>query len=180
MDLKDKRVDKILHRQGYKDAEVFYGPLSIWLITFAGYLLAPALGLLFGLMNNPWILLLLPYLFIAYLFNAYHSCSFAIAAGKCCIINPNWPFRKFVAIDLKDIESVGIKEYHKKWMMVFAFWGSNYIEIKSDQGVQCFYCANLEADAYDENMTEKTIEDFQYALERAGIPVQMDLEYNKG
>lgn len=178
MELKDKRVDKILLQQGYKDAEVFYGPISIWLITFVGYLLAPALGLLIGLITNPWILLLLPYLFIAYLFNAWHSSSFAIAAGKCCIINPNWPFRKFIAIDLKAIESAGGKKYHKKWMMVFAFSGSNYIEIKTDEGVQRFYCANLEADAYDENMTEKTIEDFLYALERAGIPVQMNLEYN--
>lgn len=180
MELKDKRIDKLLREKGYQDPEVFYGPISIWLITFCGYIFAPALGLLLGLIMTPWILLLLPYFFIAYLTNAWHCCCFALVEGKCCVINPNWPFRKFEVIAFDDIESVSIDKQHPGWKSFFTLFGSNYIEIHTGNDKKRFYCAYLELDAYDENMTEKTIEDFQYALECAGIPVQMNLQYNQG
>ncbi len=145
---------------------------------FAGFVgIAIYTGLIF-VMSSPWTLLLLPYLIIAYLVNAWHCYSFALVEGKCCMINANWPFRKFRQIALNQIESVTINERRMKWMMLFTLPRSNYIELKTEKGRERFYCAYLELDAYDENFTKQTIEDFQYALERAGIPVQMNLEYN--
>lgn len=175
MQLRDKRVDRMLQEKGYTDAVIFYGPISIWLTLFAGYILAPALAILFFVVGI-WLLLLLPYLLAAYLVNARHSCSFALSEGKCIVINPNPPFRKFVTIDLEDIVSVEIGESRKKWPVLFTLFGDNYVEIKTGKETRRFYCAYLEQDAFDENFTEKTIEDFQYALEQCGIPVSIDLE----
>lgn len=106
------------------------------------------------------------------------SCCFALVEGKCCVINPNRPFRKFEVIKLNDIESVSIDKQRRGWSSFFTLFGSNYIEVKTASGKQRFYCAYLQLDAFDENFTKQTIEDFQYALERAGIRVQMNLEYN--
>ena len=116
--------------------------------------------------------------FFAYLTNAWHCCCFALVEGKCCVINPNWPFRKFEVIAFDDIESVSIDEQHSGWKSFFTLFSSNYIEINTATGKGRFYCTYLQLDAFDENFTIQTIEDFQYALERSGIPVQMKLEYN--
>lgn len=178
-ELSDKRVDRVLLRKGYTDANIFYSPIGAWLTLLTGIIGAALISTGFILMFwSPWLLLLLPYLFIAYLLNAWHCCCFALVEGKCCIINPNWPFRKFEVIGLNDIESVSIDEQGKGWKKFFTLFGTNYIEVKTAAGKQRFYCAYLQLDAFDENFTKQTIEDFQYALEHAGIPVQMDLEYN--
>lgn len=178
-ELSDKRVDRILLRKGYQDANIFYSPIGVWLTLFTGFIGTALLSTGFILMFcSPWLLLLLPYIFIAYLLNAWHCCCFALVDGKCCIINPNWPFRSFEVIELDNIESVTIAERRTKWMMCFTLFHSNYIEMKTENGKKRFYCAYLELDAYDENFTKQTIEDFQYALERSGVPVQMNLGYN--
>ncbi|RYD98266.1 MAG: hypothetical protein EOP54_08200 [Sphingobacteriales bacterium] len=178
MELSDKRVDRILFRKGYQDANLFYSPIRVWVTLFTGFAgIALLIGFVF-LIGSPWILFLLLYLFIAYLLNARHCCSFALVEGKCCIINPNWPFRKFRVIELSQIESVIIDERHTKWMTLFTLFGSNYIEVKTAVGIERFYSAYLELDAFDENFTKQTIEDFQYALERLEIPVQMNLQYD--
>lgn len=176
--LSDKRVDRILRQKGYAGAAIFYSPIGAWLTLFTGFIgtaiISSGLILMF---RSPWLLFLLPYIFIAYLLNAWHCCCFALVEGKCCVINPNWPFRKFKAIALSDIESISIGKQRMAWKSCFTMSGSNYMEMTTAAGKERFYCAYLQLDAFGENFTQKTIEDFQYALERAGVPVQMKLEY---
>lgn len=175
-ELSDKRVDRVLLRKGYTDANIFYSPIGAWLTLFTGFIGTALLSTGFILMYySPWLLFLLPYLFIAYLLNAWHSCSFALVDGKCCIINPNWPFRIYREIGLHQIESVTIDERRTIWMMCFTLFGSNYIELNTGKGTERFYCAYLQLDAYDENLTRQTMDDFKYSLESAGIAVQMNI-----
>lgn len=176
-ELRDKRVDQILLRKGYQDADIFYSPIGAWLTLFTGIIGTALLSTGFILMFwSLWLLLLLPYIFIAYLLNAWHCCCFALVEGKCCVINANWPFQKFEVIELNDIESVTIDEQRSRWKSFFTLLSSNYIEVKTAAGIKRYDCAYLQLDAFDENFTKQTIEDFQYALERSGIPVQMNLE----
>jgi len=177
-EVRDKRVDRILRRKGYQDANIFYSPIEAWVTLFTGLVGTVLLTGLIVMFWSSWLLLLLPYIFIAYLLNARQCCCFALVDGKFCVINANWPFRKFRQIALNQIESVTINERRMKWMMLFTLPRSNYIELKTEKGRERFYCAYLELDAYDENFTKQTIEDLQYALECAGIPVEMKLEYN--
>jgi hypothetical protein len=58
----------------------------------------------------------------------------------------------------------------------FSFTG-NYADIKTNNGITRYYCIGLEADAYDENLTEKTIDNFEMALRKNGIYVQSSIEY---
>ena len=177
-ELRDKRVDRILLRRGYPDANIFYSPIGAWLPLFIALIGTALISYGFIVMFwSPWLLLLVSYFFIAYLTNAWHCCCFALVEGKCCVINPNWPFRKFEVIAFNDIESVTIDEQHSGWKSFFTLFSSNYIEITTATGKERFYCTYLQLDAFDENFTKQTIEDFQSALERAGIPVQMNLEY---
>lgn len=174
-EVRDKRVDRILSRKGYQDANIFYSPIEAWVTLFSGLVGTVLLTGLIVMLWSPWLLLLLPYIFIAYLLNARQCCCFALVEGKCCVINPNWPFRKFVVIELSEVESVILDEQRSGWKSLFTLSSSNYIEVRTAAGVKRFYCAYLQLDAFDENFTKQTIEDFQYALERAGIPVQMNL-----
>jgi hypothetical protein len=106
-----------------------------------------------------------------YLVSAYSNNTFAITADELVIVNPNYPFRKHSVIPLAAISYLHIGEYSPTWRKLLLFLSNNYIDLTMGSDTSRYYCIGLEADAYDENLTEKTIEDFQNELEKRNVKV---------
>ncbi len=172
--LKEKRVDKILRAKGINDAEIYYSPITTWLIVWL-LLLPSAWWFIYLLASTVYGFLLIPYLIISYLLNAHHNNSFAFHGDKLIVVNPNFPFRHVSTIDLMDIKLVTIDNKKRKWLLAFVLVGENYLLIETKDSVQKFYCSGLELDGFDENWTEKTIEDLDTILKKKGIPTNFKL-----
>jgi hypothetical protein len=82
-----------------------------------------------------------------------------------------------LTIDLNDILNVTIDTKKRKWPQAFILFSENYIEVTTRNKSQKFYCTGLELDSYDENWTEKTIEDLDSNLKEKGIPTDFKLTY---
>ncbi len=175
LNLKDKRVDKILQSKGIATPEVYYSPvktLPVALMMMVLFLF-PAI---FLFPFNKYGLLLLPYLPFIYLVFAYHNTSFALHDEKLTMINPNFPFKRVETVDLSAIELITIDKRFIHWHLLFLLFGRNYVMIKTKQGVKKYHCACLELDAFDENWTEKTMDDFHLRLKEKGLPVVFNLD----
>jgi hypothetical protein len=178
---KDRRVDNILKKRGYDVAgcEIFYSPINIWLF-FLGILFLVAIPFSWYLIRLAYMLPLyaLLYFLVSYLIVAFLNNSFVLTATQLLIINPNFLFRKVISYDLKQISKIKIDSSKWLWLtVIFAHFGKNYVEIASENKTQRFYCTMLEVDAYDENLTEKTMDDFQASLLKHNLSVEFNLEW---
>ncbi len=179
----DKRVDKILVKNGYdlKNCEIFYSP-----ITVVFYFLTLLFGSLFTgfIISNfseilPYLKFAGIYFVLVYLCGAYTNTSIAISDKELFFINPNFPFGVFQKYDFNKIENIRIaKSKNVYWFWVFGTLSGNFIEIKTDSTIEykLFYCTNLNMDTFDENMTDRTIDDLHYTLKQKGIKVDFELE----
>ncbi len=177
----DKRVDKALRKLGYNDCEVFYSPLIVSL-TYILMLLAATAGIFSPMLfsfGHYFVIsaVLICYCCLYYLVSAYSNNSFALTAADLVIINPNFPFSKQTVIPLNTITDIRIGSHTPAWRKALLFLTGNYADIQTSKGLTRYYCIGLEADAYDENLIEKTIEDFEMALRKRGINIQSSIEY---
>ena len=176
--LKSKRVDKQLQAAGYSDYEIFYSPLSVW-ATYC-MLLPYGFGGFLPIAYNflrPWIFpvaaFLAGYILIARSVASQLNNTFAITNNELVIVNPYFPFKKITSMKLDSILSVRISNQPFRLRKLFLCFDSNFIEIATQNGETTrFYCHGLEQDFYDENLTEKTIENLVYALEKRNIKVE--------
>ncbi|WP_442264857.1 hypothetical protein ACSIGC_10930 [Tenacibaculum sp. ZS6-P6] len=120
------------------------------------------------------------YLFLGYLLTAYYSNSFVILEDKIIIINRNFPFTRFEKYNFKDLRDIEINK-GKSFPMNLISWlfldlGSNYIKLKLQNTItRKFYCSNLDVDCYDENWTEKNLDDFYNDLKGRNVRVNMKI-----
>lgn len=176
LNLKDKRVDKMLRSKGITDADIYYSPIVTWLILWL--LLLPSVwGLIYLLSSTVYGLLSMPYFIISYLLSAHHNNSFAFHQDKLIIVNPNFPFRHITVIDVKDIKLITIDTMKRKWIESFMVFGENYLLLETKDKTMKFYCSGLELDGFDENWTEKTIEILHATLREKGISTDFKLTY---
>lgn len=172
--LKDKRVDKMLRAKGITEAAIYYSPIMFWLLFWV-LMIQPALWLIVVLSSSVYGLLLIPYFITSYLLYAYHFNSFAFHNDQLIIINPNFPFRKMTILPLKDIQQATIDKSKRKWPQAFMLFSENYLLLQTNTCTIKYYCAGLEEDAYDENWTEKTIEDLDITLRERGVATDFKL-----
>ena len=172
--LRDKRVDKMLASRSFGDAEIFYSPISSWLLILV-LILTSAAGLLFYLATWDYWYLIIPYSIISYLLNAFLNNSFALQDDKLFIINPNFPFRRFQIMKRDETKQITIDKVKGQWLMIFMATTGNFLSIKTTNKLYKFHCASLDQDAFDENWTEKTIEDFRFALDKNKFPTTYNL-----
>ena len=186
MNLRDKRADRMLQSATNAHCEIFYSPIQGW-VVFWGLLGMAFLGggsVLFILLVQyigdyilPIILSIPLYFFAGYLIAGKLNNSFAIAAEGVWIINPNWPWRKGEFIVWKSIEKIKIGE-NKKYFLARFFGMSelNYLEIKTGDRLTTFYCAGLGIDCFDENFTEKTLDDLKMTLEKKELKIEWTID----
>jgi hypothetical protein len=170
---KDKRVDKILIKHGYNNCEIFYSP--IFFLDYFVYFLVISLPITYQVINY-WYYL--PgYIAIGYLISAYLNNCFVITGKELLVINPNFPFDKFNRYEIENIEKIKIdKNNGIYFLLVFLIIGNNYVQINSGGKRKKYYCSGLEIDAYDENLTEKTLDDFSFALSKNNIVVEFKID----
>ena len=167
---KDFRVDKIAMRHGYSIYEVFYSPIIIW-IFMTIYFLVLSISAFFQFLGE-WYYII-PYLLFGYLISSYLNNSFVITEKELLIINPNFPFNSFERYSIDSIEKVKIDS--NKWLyLLFSFliFDNNYVKITSKDKTRVYYCIGLQFDAFDENFTEKTLDDFSASLSKKDIVVE--------
>jgi hypothetical protein len=177
--LKDRRVDRVLAKQGYEaeQCEIFYSPITAWITYLAILLTIPlpfAIDYFSFLYRNFTYFCL--YLLVGYLMGAYLNNSIVLTKNELVIVNPNFPFRHSVIYKLEEISYLKIDQ--SKWLwpaFVFAHGGGNYVEISTGDTTRRFYCTCLQLDAYDENLTEKTMDDLRFALRERNVPHEFNL-----
>ncbi|MDJ1483004.1 hypothetical protein QNI16_21055 [Cytophagaceae bacterium YF14B1] len=117
------------------------------------------------------------YLFLlGYVICGYLNNTFVLTTDKLLVINPNFPFTKIVTYKLNQIDDIEI--YHSLLLQGICwifFQSGNYVTITTGGYNFRYYCGSLCGDTYDENFTEKTIDDLHYALKERNIPVQFRL-----
>lgn len=173
--IKDKRVDKQLKKNGFDHFTLFYSPISFWVVILVGIILSGA-GLFYSILASEYIILIIPYLFISYLVNAYLNNSFALTGDKLIVINPNFPFRKFKSYNRQEIKKITIDKIRMPWFLYFAAFGKNYVQIETKENASVkYYCINLEEDAYDENWTDETLDTFNSTLKDKGYPAVFNI-----
>lgn len=164
--LKDKRVDKMSAAKGITQGKMFYSPISMWFTTAALFIGSLAMcGLIFGILFNKELLLLfLLYLALSFLVTSKLSHSFVITDETLIVINPNYPFRRWVVFQKKEIKKVVINHSHHGWYYLFLVMEQNYVIIETQDTTEKYYCVGLLEDTFDENYTEKTLDDLGDAL----------------
>jgi hypothetical protein len=178
--LKDRRVNTVLKQNDYslEDCTIYYSPIVGWLY-YAGIFVAFTYGMLLLLVYYAFVMFtmfFLIYFVICYLFCAFLNNSFVITSKELIVVNPNFPFRRFEKFDLNSIKKVIL---HDSGLILFSwiFLLSSRYAIIHDEGKQRkFYCAYLERDAYDENITEKNLDDFEAHLKQLNIKTEMYLD----
>lgn len=175
MNLRDKRVERILTSRGFKHADIYYSPIAGWICC-----LFMLLGVTFPILLQLGLLTFYPvfivYLVAGYLVAGRFNNSFAITENQIHIINPNFPFRTFKSFSLNEIDLVTIDKTKWKWHYLFCVLGNNYVEIKTGTDTEKYFCAGLELDAFDENWTKNTIDTFDYTRRQKGVQVEFKLD----
>jgi hypothetical protein len=169
---KDKRIDRIIEKKGYSiaDCEIFYSPIKVSL-THILILLLASFPYSFYVFVFP--IYSLVYIVVAYLFIAHFNNSFILTNEQLIVINPNFPFQKIKTFDLLAINIIIIDNSHiNKIMWILGLIHCNYIAVIIEEKKVRFYCEGLElTDDYNEhgNVTEKTLDDFNYALKEHNV-----------
>lgn len=177
LDIKDKRVDRVLRRAGYEPekCEIFYSPpQDIYFFWLAMLLL---LG--FGSIYIVWYYLkpILIYVLLAIPFAEGLNNSFVITGSHLVVIRPGFLFKRVVVYELTAITKIKIDQSPMLWALVLFIGPSrNYIEVITDNQTKRFYCISLNLDAFGENTTEKTMDDFHAALIKHKVAVEFNLD----
>jgi hypothetical protein len=182
-EIKDRRIDKYLDKKGYNlaECEIFYSPISIYLF-YLFYLLLLILSVLpMGfyflkyIFKYPYYFLI--YFIVQYLVLAYLNNSYVITQQKLIVINPNFPFQKMKVYEFGEIDKIKIDNSGLALLIswIFLIFCSNYIEVYSTNKVRRFYSIFLEVDCFDENLTEKTLDDFANTLSKNSISLKFNL-----
>lgn len=179
--IKDRRVDGILKGMGLNssDCEIFYSPIAGFLFYFL-ILIAFVIPIFF---LTPVVIFNYPYHFLIYatakyLILAYMNNSYVIYHKQLIVINPNFPFRSVKIYEIDQIEKIVINNRLSFFTWVFLIFCPNYIEVHSNRKTQRFYSIYLEEDYFDENITEKTLDDFNSALNKMHVPTDFHLNKN--
>lgn len=175
LNLKDKRVDRMLNARGLHGADIYYSPIQSWLIMLL-LVLTPVVFIGVGLSWALWYgAAVVVYLLLSYLANARLYNSIALKDDRLIIVNPNFSCRQVVLYDKQSITRIVIAEYKGRqwlgWLLVFK---GNYLQIECEGGVYIYHCSGLELDAFDENWTEKTIDTLADKLTELGYPVSFE------
>lgn len=177
MKLRDRRVERILQAQGFQDAEIFHGPQKEWWIVMAimfvmGGFLIPAIHAFAGWY---WAPVLVLYLLVGSVLSGRYYYSIALTETALIFINPNRPFKRLRIISLEEVKLVVMGERQISAGRLLCLFGTGYIEVGTDTGLELFNCAGIDLhDGYgEEGFTEKTLEDLGLLLKQKGIPVQL-------
>lgn len=178
-ELKDRRVDSLLLKNGFSFNEIYYSPIKIWAIFYFLFLLAafPFSIILIPIIFSKYKVFLILYIVSAYLVAAFLNNSFTISNGKLIVVNPNPPFRKIKEYSISKIHHISIKS--NPWLLtawLFGPLGSNYVELNFLETKKRFYCAGLDIDAYDENFTKLTLDDLHKDLIENGVKVEFGFD----
>ena len=170
---KGKGVEKLLNKKGYNNYELYFSPFSAWLyylllLSIAGFPLTSYLFIYWDF--------LLAYFLFGFIISADLNHSFAITKNELIVINPNFPYKHITRYAWEDIKKIKIDR--SKWYLLLwiIFSGGNYIEIYGKNFKKRFFCVNLQIDCYDENITEKTMDDFVSALSGRNILIEFNLD----
>jgi hypothetical protein len=174
--VKDKRVDKLLRREGINNFTVFYSPISFWFFTLI-IIVISCISVFYTFFFSEYIIVIVPYLIVSYLIAAYLNNSFSLASEKLVVINPNFPFRSFKSYDRQEIKKIIIDKIRFPWFKIFSVFGKNHITIETKNGNRFkYYCVNLEEDTYDENWTNETIDSFNSLLQSKGYVTVFNID----
>lgn len=177
--LKDRRIDRRLEKIGFNlvDCEIFYSPITVF-IWYLLILIAFTAPICFFIPMVIWnySLFFLIYFLIQYIMLAYLNNSYAIVHEKLIVINPNLPFRRMKVYELKKIEKIVIDRLKTSFLTwVFLIYDCNFVEIIMNGKRQRFYSIYLQIDCYDENITEKTLDNFNSSLKKQNIAIDFNL-----
>ena len=120
-------------------------------------------------------LYVIPYLIVFYFLSAYLNNSFVIVKDELIVINPNFPFKKITVYKLCNIEKIRIDKsspFIFNW--IFMLLECHFIDVLINNKRQRFYCIYLELDNWDDHLTEKTIEDFDYTIKKNKIVTEFN------
>ena len=177
---KDKRIDKYLKDNDYSNYVIYYSPIKSWFFGLSLIALTLLPVSIFITSNILVFTLVAFYFFIGYLITSYYNNSFVILENQLIIINRNFPFLRFKMYNFNDINEVEINEGKgvliKLVSGLFMIFGSNYVVIKTHFNTnRKYYCVNLDVDCYDENWTEKNLDDFSNDLKNRHLKVNMKI-----
>ena len=175
MNIKDKRVDKMLATDNINNADIYYSPIIFWILSLV-VILCGGVGVIAWLALHKYYLFFLFYFSVSYFISSYLNNSFALTEKHLHVINPNIPFKKIKSYDLSNIKQITIGKTKRKWHYVLGIFGSNYITIQTTNKSEKYFCIGLEIDAFDENWTEKTIDNFNYKLREKNIQTVFNIE----
>lgn len=183
-ELRDQFVDKLLLKKGYKEAEIFYSPIACWFvfllftITFSIPLFIYVIYII--LTEIPFtesLIYVLIYFLLGYLLIAIFNKSFAVTKNELLIINAQFPFCKIRSYQFEEIKEVRISSSPllSKLGFIFAIKG-NFLQIKTRFSKRRYYCFFLDVDCFDENWTEKTLDDLHHKLMEKKVLVKFELD----
>lgn len=175
MRFKDKRVDSMLFSRGLIPTDFFYSPIAVWLWNIVLFL-GIGFWIVIPIAFSGFFPLVMVYFGVSYLMAAYSNNSFALSKDSLMVVNPNFPFRKVTVYSLQEIEKVVIDEEKRIWGWVFGMAVINFISIEAGGKALKYHCAGLDLDAFDENMTEETMDTFQYELKARGVRTVFNLD----
>lgn len=179
----DKRVDKLIKKQGFKDSEIFYSPLNVWL-ALCGFLLVISIPFMLEFLFNFFskysvlekIIIASIYPLFCYVIVMIYNRSFAITDKELLIINSHFPFSSVKSFNLDEISEVKISHDKKlQFLLFFGFFQTNYIQVKINDQELRFYCLFLDVDCYDENFTKKTLDDLAQSLHQKMVNVSLEI-----
>jgi hypothetical protein len=177
-ELIDKRVQKILLRNGYVVAEedIYYSPIKSWLVYFT-MVLGMIFPFLIGLFLFNWFYTVgafCLYLLLAYIFLGAFNYSIVVYNDELLFVNPNFSFFKIKKYAINEIKKIEIGT-SLKWLPIswifFVFTRINYLDVTIKGKKKRFYCMFLKEDYFDENLTEKILDDLYYRLKEKEIKV---------
>lgn len=172
--IKDNRVDREIIKLGFapEACEIFYSPIAAWLWPHVMWLALFAYPLVAYFPIS--IPILLCWFCIGYLLAAWQNCSFALTSRQMLAINPNFPFKKRVVCDFEAITSIRIDKSPTWHWMFFPFLiaRGKFLHIQTTTKAHTCYCAELRLDVYDENFTDKSLDDLYLSLKNKGLEVE--------
>jgi hypothetical protein len=180
--ISDKRVDKILLENGYllKQCEIFYSPIQVGIFYFLILFITTIPYSLFFLNEYKYLPYSLIYGILWYLFYSYSNNSFVISGNQLLVINPNFPFKKLSIHDFEQVQNITIDNTNFGFIgILFLSFENNFVKISTKDYTKKYYCLGLELNSFDENVTEKDLDDFHNSLQKIPINLTFNLGQTK-
>lgn len=183
----DKRIYKIVENLNVEvDAnEIITSPIQVGFFHYLlVYIMFSSIGLGLGsivtgliswdftitIWNHLFIIFTLPFF---YFFWAKMSNSFVILKDDIYVINANFPFKSVRKFKKKEIQKIALNRNGSiSTHSVFLSFETPYLDIYSNNGQKHrFYCAPLDIDTYDENLSKHSLDDLYHQLQNKAYPV---------